>query len=114
MTNEAAEILGELRKINGNKKYILAATKVDTPITLNRFNENLKKYCEEAGIRYLSSHKIRFFGATELFNAGVDPEQIRRIMGHTNIAMTEHYNRTDGKINVDPEIWKKIFDKPEN
>ncbi len=83
-------------------------------ITLNRFNENLKKYCEEAGIRYLSSHKIRFFGATELFNAGVDPEQIRRIMGHTNIAMTEHYNRTDGKINVDPEIWKKIFDKPEN
>ena len=69
---------------------------------------------EEAGIRYLSSHKIRFFGATVLFNAGVDPEQIRRIMGHTNIAMTEHYNRTDGKINVDPEIWKKIFDKPEN
>ena len=55
------------------------------------------------------AHKIRFYGATELYDAGVDPEQIRRVMGHTTLAMTEHYNRTNGKIIVDKEIWNKIF-----
>ena len=61
---------------------------------------------------YYSSHKIRFYGATELFNAGVDPEQIRRVMGHTTLAMTEHYNRTDGNIKGDMKIWNSIFDTP--
>lgn len=71
------------------------------PITTNRFNAQLKKYCAEAGIPYYSSHKIRFYGATALFDAGVEPEQIRRIMGHTTIQMSEHYNRTRGMIKVD-------------
>jgi len=48
------------------------------------------------------------YGATELYDAGVDPEQIRRVMGHTTLAMTEHYNRTNGKIIVNKEIWNKI------
>ena len=34
---------------------------------------------------------------------------IRRVMGHTTLAMTEHYNRTNGKIIVDKEIWNRIF-----
>ncbi len=114
VSDEAANIIEELRKINGDKKYILNSTcKGLMPISTNRFNKNLKKFCEACGIRYLSSHKIRFYGATELFNAGVDPEQIRRIMGHTTLTMTEHYNRTDGKITIDKEIWNRIFDKPE-
>ncbi len=79
------------------------------PITSQHFDERLKKFCDRAGVRYLSSHKIRFFGATQLFDAGVDPEQIRRIMGHTTLAMTEHYNRTNGEIQVDEEIWNRIF-----
>lgn len=108
VSDEAARILSELRKINGNKKYILNSSG-KMPISTNRFNGSLKSFCEKAGVRYLSSHKIRFYGATELFNAGVDPEQIRRIMGHTTLAMTEHYNRTDGNILVDKEIWDKIF-----
>ncbi len=112
VSNEGAEILEQLRQINGKKKYILTATRGINPISLNKFNEHLKEYCSEAGVRYLSSHKIRFYGATELFNAGVDPEQIRRVMGHTTLAMTEHYNRTNGKINIDEEIWNKIFDDP--
>ncbi len=110
VTDEAVEILALLREINGKNKYILTGNHTDSPILANNFNLHLKHYCNEAGIRYLSSHKIRFFGATQLFNAGVDPEQIRRIMGHTTIAMTEHYNRTDGKIAVDKEVWSRIFE----
>lgn len=114
VTQEAKNILEELRNINGDKHYILNGRFTSNPITLNKFNEHLKKYCEKAGVRYLSSHKIRFFGATELFNAGVSPEQIRRVMGHTSISMTEHYNRTDGGINIDINTWNSVFDKPRN
>ncbi len=38
----------------------------------NRFNEHLRGYCKEAGVRYLSSHKIRFYGITSLYDAGVE------------------------------------------
>lgn len=105
---EAELIIHELQKINGVKKYMLNS-KGDMPIKGNHFNEHLKKYCKEAGIPYYSSHKIRFYGATALFDAGVNPEQIRRIMGHTSIKMTEHYNRTRGNIKVDIDTWNKIF-----
>ena len=77
---------------------------------LNRY-EHLRQLCKTCGVKYLSSHKIRFYGATELYDAGVKPEQIRRITGHTTLAMTEHYNRTSGKIYVNKEIWNRIFGK---
>lgn len=112
VTDEAARILSKLREINGNKKYILNSAGAN-PITCQRFDEHLHDYCNKAGVRYFSSHKIRFFGATQLFDAGVDPEQIRRIMGHTTLAMTEHYNRTNGTIQIDKEIWNKIFNNDE-
>ncbi len=108
VTPEATRILSELRAINGDKKYILNSSG-NYPITTQHFDERLRRFCNRAGVRYLSSHKIRFFGATQLFDAGVDPEQIRRIMGHTTLAMTEHYNRTNGEIQVDEEIWNRIF-----
>ena len=78
-------------------------------IGVNSFNRHLKEFCEKCGVKYYSSYKIRFFGATELFNKGVEPEEIRRIMGHTTLQMTEHYNRTDGKSNIDMTKWNKIF-----
>jgi len=108
VSDEAKKVLRRLRELNGDKEYILNSSG-KMPITTNHFNEHLRQYCAECGVRYLSSHKIRFYGATELYDAGVDPEQIRRVMGHTTLAMTEHYNRTNGKIIVDKEIWNKIF-----
>ena len=81
-------------------------------VTTNNFFRFVNSHDKRDQIRYFSSHKIRFYGATELFNAGVDPEQIRRTMGHTTLAMTEHYNRTNGQINVDTDTWNKIFGDP--
>ncbi len=108
VTNEAARILSELMLINRDKKYILNSAG-EKPITSQHFNERLCKFCKRAGIRYFSSHKIRFFGATQMFDEGVDPEQIRRMLGHTTLTMTEHYNRTDGAIKIDQRILDKIF-----
>ncbi len=110
VNDEAADIIEKLRMINGKKKYILqAGCGSKKPITTTKFNEHLKLYCKNAGVRYLSSHKIRFYGATALFDAGVEPEQIRRIMGHTTLEMTERYNRTKGEVHVDKDIWNSVF-----
>lgn len=40
---------------------------------------------------YLSSHKIRFTNASMLFDAGVKAIDIQPLLGHSNLAMTQHY-----------------------
>ena len=61
------------------------------PLTTDTFNRRLKQYCNEIGIQYLSSHKIRFTTASMLYNAGVKPIDIQPLLGHSNLAMTTHY-----------------------
>ena len=56
-----------------------------------RLTWRLKKYCGELGITYLSSHKIRFTNASMLFDAGVKAIDIQPLLGHSNLAMTQHY-----------------------
>ncbi|HIQ91996.1 MAG TPA: tyrosine-type recombinase/integrase [Candidatus Copromonas avistercoris] len=61
------------------------------PLTTDTFNRRLKQYCNEIGIQYLSSHKIRFTTASMLYNAGVKPIDIQPLLGHSNLAMITHY-----------------------
>lgn len=61
------------------------------PLTTDTFNRRLKKYCNEIGITYLPSHKIRFTGASMLYDAGVKPINIQPLPGHSTLTMTEHY-----------------------
>ena len=63
----------------------------EKPLSTDRFNRRLKKYCDEIDIPYLSSHKIRFTGASILFDAGVKVTDIQPLLGHSNLAMTQHY-----------------------
>ena len=60
-------------------------------MTTDSFNRRLKKYCAEIGIPYLSSHKIRFTGASMLYDAGVKPIDIQPLLGHSTLTMTQHY-----------------------
>ena len=66
-------------------------------------------YCEECGVRYLSSHKIRFYGITSLYEAGVQEASIQRIAGHCSPEMTRHYNRTHKRDLVRNDVWESIF-----
>lgn len=63
----------------------------EKPLSTDRFNRRLKKYCDEIDIPYLSSHKIRFTGASILFDAGVKVTDIQPLLGDSNLAMTQHY-----------------------
>ena len=60
----------------------------------------LKSFCEGAGIRYLSSHKIRFYAVLQMYDMGVDEKLIMALAGHSNVSTTRHYNRRLREINM--------------
>lgn len=91
-----------LDKIPTDGKYILE--KDGKPLLTDSFNVRLKKRCSECGIRYLSSHKIRFSNCTMLLEKGVDIRDVQYAMGHTEQRMTEHYNRPNTYKAANPHI----------
>lgn len=110
VSDEAKIILEKLREINGDKKYILNGCRnAAFSISENKFNDHLKQYCEECGVEYFSSHKIRFYGITMLYEKNVPEHLIQYIAGHSNVAMTQHYNRPDYSQKISSEVWNSIF-----
>ncbi len=80
-----------------------------TPLRTNRFNEKLRQYCEAAGIRYLSSHKIRFYAITEQAASGMSLATIQYNSGHRSPQMTYHYMRPQGMAEDQREHWDAAF-----
>lgn len=80
-----------------------------TPLRTNRFNEKLRTYCQAAGIRYLSSHKIRFFSITEQAASGMDLATIQYNSGHKSPQMTYHYMRPQGMAEDQRKHWNTVF-----
>lgn len=110
VSDKAAKILAKLREINGDKKYILNATRnAKFSISMRNFNAHLRQYCNDAGIEYHSSHKVRFYGITELYAANVPEHIIQYIAGHSSVQMTQHYNRPDYTQKIDVDKWNGIF-----
>ncbi len=59
----------------------------------------LEKRCKEAGITVeTTSHDLRRTFATHLFDAGVDPETVQKLMGHSQIQTSISYSRRDDSI----------------
>lgn len=92
LTDEALEILKQVRELNPDSEYIFV-TPNEKQLNENTFNTRLKKYCNKCGVTYRSSHKIRFCGASILYELGVSLTELKELLGHTTIQMTLHYLR---------------------
>lgn len=103
LSKYAVEVLNELRELNPDGKYICTNKSGKNSIYTNKFNEHLKKYCEGAGIRYMSSHKIRFYAVSQMYDMGMDEKDIMALAGHSNVSTTRHYNRRLKEINMSEE-----------
>lgn len=99
----AMSVLEQLHKLNPDSKYICTNKGGENSIYTNRFNEKLKSFCEGAGIRYLSSHKIRFYAVSQMYDMGVDEKVIMALAGHSNVSTTRHYNRKIREISLSEE-----------
>ena len=86
---EAVEIIKKAHDINPDGEYLFMCH--GRTINNDTFNERLRKYCNDAGVPYLSSHKLRFTVASTLKAAGVETAYLQKTLGHSNRAMTEHY-----------------------
>ncbi|MBQ7195681.1 MAG: tyrosine-type recombinase/integrase [Bacteroidales bacterium] len=82
-------MIEKAHEINPDGEYLFMC--YGRPINNDTFNDRLRKYCKEAGVPYLSSHKLRFTVASTLRAAGVDTAYLQKTLGHSNRAMTEHY-----------------------
>lgn len=91
LTDDALKILAQIREINPDNEYIFVRN--GEQLNENTFNTRLKTYCKECGVTYRSSHKIRFCGASILYEMGVSLTELKELLGHTNIQMTLHYLR---------------------
>jgi integrase len=110
LSNTAKNVLLQLKMLCGSSEYILT-NKAGTTIKTNKFNEHLQKYCTACGIRYLSSHKIRFYAVTEQAKLGKDLLEIQYNSGHKNKSTTEGYirsvrNKEDAVVD---DTWEQIF-----
>lgn len=91
LTPAARRILRQIRQLNPDSDYILIRN--GHPLSTVTFNRRLKKCCEELGIEYRSSHKLRFSTASIMYKNGVEDTQLQKLLGHTSLSMTRHYLR---------------------
>lgn len=99
----AKAILEQLKKMNPDSEFIFIRN--GKPLATVTFNRRLKKCCEELGIEYRSSHKIRFSTASIMFKNGMEETELSRLLGHTTLNMTRHYLRN---INSQEETAQKM------
>lgn len=99
----AKAILEQLKKMNPDSEFIFIRN--GKPLATVTFNRRLKKCCEELGIEYRSSHKIRFSTASIMFKNGMEETELSRLLGHTTLNMTRHYLRN---INSEEETAQKM------
>ena len=100
--------LKEQRKETGFCEYVFMSN--NHPLLTNMINKKLKIICEMSGVEYLSSHKIRFWAVTAMYNANIPTSNIQYTAGHTNPATTEHYKRlAKSQPSINSDIWSDLF-----
>lgn len=91
LTPKAKKILAQIQILNPDSEYIFIRN--GQPLATVTFNRRLKKCCEELGIEYRSSHKLRFSTASIMYKNGMEDTELQKLLGHTSLNMTYHYLR---------------------
>lgn len=66
------------------------------------------------GIRYRSSHKIRFYACSSMYEYNLPEREIQYRMGHSSVEQTRKYNRSKNS-KLDSQVVNDLFgfDLPE-
>lgn len=91
LTPTAKKILDIVRQLNPDSDYIFIRN--GQPLSTCTFNRHLKKCCDELGIEYRSSHKLRFSTASIMYKNGMEETELQKLLGHASLHMTSHYLR---------------------
>lgn len=104
----AIHFLKEQRKESPFGEFVFMTN--DHPLLTNMINKKLRKICEEAGVLYLSTHKIRFWAVTAMYDSNLPDYVIQYTAGHADPATTNHYKRPEklGK-KIEADTWNRMF-----
>lgn len=105
LTDQAIEILEKAKRLNPNGEFVFEPN--GKLMLTDTFNEKLKKYCNECGIKYRPSHKIRFYCASIAYD-GKNLTTISKLMGHSQVATTLHYLRNVDKGNDSIQAFEHL------
>lgn len=108
LTPNTLNLLEHIKSVNPNSEYILSQD--SEPLTTVTYNRHLKVYCEELGIPYRSSHKIRFTVASVLYKNGIDVTKLQEWLGHSQLSTTLHYLRNVDKTDENYNMAVKALD----
>ena len=107
LTPATKAILSRIRKLQpDNQEFIFY--RGDSPLATVTFNRRLKKCCEDLGIEYRSSHKLRFSTASIMYKNGMEDTELQKLLGHKSVKTTQVYtNIMDMTIVHDLEKMKQ-------
>jgi integrase len=108
LTPKAKEILAQIQALNPDSEYIFIRN--GQPLATVTFNRHLKKCCEEVGIEYRSSHKLRFSTASIMYKNGMEDTELQKLLGHTSLNMTHHYLRNIISLEETASKMRAILD----
>ena len=91
LTVKARAVIDKILTLYPDNEYLLMLN--GKQLRCDSFNRRLKQTCETLGIRYRSSHQIRFTVATMLYQNGVPITQLSFLLGHSDTNTTWHYIR---------------------
>lgn len=73
--------------------YVFSFSEGLNPVSEGPIYRHLHEYCDKAGIVYRTPHKMRFWGITKMYEAGIDQARIQYTAGHACSSTTDHYKR---------------------
>ncbi|MBO4899204.1 MAG: tyrosine-type recombinase/integrase [Lachnospiraceae bacterium] len=108
MSDLALSFLSAQKNDNPDSEYVFMSN--GHPLTTNMINKKLHHICDDAGVDYLSTHKIRFWAITKMFTEDVNDSLIQYTAGHSDMATTIHYKRVArSNMTVDSDVWDSMF-----
>ncbi|MCR5604385.1 MAG: site-specific integrase [Lachnospiraceae bacterium] len=107
LSDEAISLLKKQRKDNPFGEYIFMYN--GDAVKTNTVNHHLKRICEKVGVKYLSSHKIRFWSVVNM-SKEFNPAEVQYMAGHLDPATTDHYRKRVSRIGgVDTDKWNELY-----
>ena len=109
LTEKALSIINRTIALYPDNEYLFMDN--GRQLSGDAFNRHLRKVCDALGIKYRSSHQIRFTVATMLFESGQIPlTQLSLMLGHSNVSTSWHYIRQSKPDNVTVKTMCSILD----
>ena len=108
LSPRAQGILEKACKEGGRDGYIFKGS-TGNFLYQHTFSNHLKKVCKAVGIRYRSSHKIRFWAASAMAAKGADIMTLMATGGWADKQTALHYQRNVAVEQKTSEIWNETF-----